>query len=383
VHYASELWWQFSPSGDASRTLRASLAALATACGFGLWKLMRPVPAPESLSLDSALAACRRILADSTDSSANAALLGDKRFLFDSEHEAFLMYQVSRRSWVTLGDPVGPAAKHEQLCWRFRELCDRHDSWPVYFQVSEESLALYVDMGLSLSQLGEDARVRLEHFSMSGAPRSRLRGSRNRLLKAGASCEVVPRGHLAPFIPALRRVSDAWLASKGISERSFSLGAFSADYLSNFDCAVVRIGQEIVAFANLWQAPAAREISVDLLRYDGRAPSGIVDYVLTELMMWAGTHGFEWFDLGVAPLPGLEDHPLATVWRQIGNLPFRHGEEFRGFAELRRYKSQFDPVWRPRYLACPGGLALPRILLDAAALISGSSRPLLQRRGAA
>jgi phosphatidylglycerol lysyltransferase len=37
---------------------------------------------------------------------------------------------------------------------------------------------------------------------------------------------------------------------------------------------------------------------------------------------------------------------------------------------LRQYKQKFAPVWHPKYLASPGGLALPRILADVTALIS-------------
>jgi len=38
---------------------------------------------------------------------------------------------------------------------------------------------------------------------------------------------------------------------------------------------------------------------------------------------------------------------------------------------LREYKEKFDPKWEVRYLASPGGLALPRILINIASLISG------------
>jgi phosphatidylglycerol lysyltransferase len=50
---------------------------------------------------------------------------------------------------------------------------------------------------------------------------------------------------------------------------------------------------------------------------------------------------------------------------------FRHGESFYSFRGLREYKDRFDPVWEPRYLASPGGLALPLILTDVASLIGG------------
>ena len=58
---------------------------------------------------------------------------------------------------------------------------------------------------------------------------------------------------------------------------------------------------------------------------------------------------------------------------------YQHGENFYNFQGLRRYKEKFDPVWEPRYLASPGGLALPRILANVTALISGGLKGVVAR----
>ena len=59
------------------------------------------------------------------------------------------MYQIAGRSWIALGDPVGPRAGAEELVWRFREMSDRHGGWTVFYQASGERLPLYVDLGLA------------------------------------------------------------------------------------------------------------------------------------------------------------------------------------------------------------------------------------------
>jgi phosphatidylglycerol lysyltransferase len=73
----------------------------------------------------------------------------------------------------------------------------------------------------------------------------------------------------------------------------------------------------------------------------------------------------------MAPLAGLENRALAPLWNRVGALVYRFGENFYNFQGLREYKEKFDPIWEPRYLASPGGLMLPRILANVAALISG------------
>lgn len=97
---------------------------------------------------------------------AHLARLGDKALLFNERRDAFLMYGVEGRSWVAMGDLGGHrATERRELAWRFRELCERHGGWPVFYQVHPEHLGLYVELGLTLLKFGEEARVRLADFA--------------------------------------------------------------------------------------------------------------------------------------------------------------------------------------------------------------------------
>ena len=81
----------------------------------------------------------------------------------------------------------------------------------------------------------------------------------------------------------------------------------------------------------------------------------------------------------MAPLSGLERRELAPLWSKVGAFLYRHGEHFYNFQGLREYKEKFDPVWQPRYLASPGGLALPRLLANVASLINGGLRGVVSK----
>jgi phosphatidylglycerol lysyltransferase len=61
----------------------------------------------------------------------------------------------------------------------------------------------------------------------------------------------------------------------------------------------------------------------------------------------------------------------------MATFVFRHGDDFYHFEGLRAFKEKFSPVWTPQYLACPGGLNIPQVLLDVNALISGGIGRLL------
>jgi phosphatidylglycerol lysyltransferase len=359
--------------------LRAAL--LVSVCGAALLllNLLRPArPEPVVASAEE-LDKAQAVIDSSDQTLANAALTGDKRLLFTPDHTAFVMYQIAGRSWIALGDPVGTGKRVEELVWRFRELSDRHGGWTVFYQASRERLAQYIDLGLAAFKLGEEARVPLADFSLEGSARAEPRQDHRRAVRDGATFEVVPASDVPALLPKLRAISDEWLRDKSTAEKHFSVGAFSDDYLRRFYVALVRREGEPVAFANLWAAGTKRELSVDLMRFGADAPRSAMDFLFAELMLWGRAQGYQWFNLGMAPLAGLEEHPLAPAWHRVGNFVFRHGEHFYNFEGLRHYKTKFRPIWEPKYLVAPGGIALPRILLDVSALIAGGIKELFAK----
>jgi phosphatidylglycerol lysyltransferase len=374
VPYRDELWWQFTLHGDAPRFLRASVGVFVAASTFGLARLMRPAlglpkpPTPEDLQRAEAL------LAQSDGTSGTLALLGDKSLLFHPGRSAFIMYGVSGRSWVAMGDPVGDPTVFPDIAWEFRELADRYSGLTIFYQASPEQLPLYLELGLRPLKVGEEASVPLAGFSLEGGSREALRQVRRDGERAGCRFELVPRERVPELLSDLKQVSDRWLASKHAREKGFALGRFSLDYVSRFPAAVVRLRGEIVAFSNVWMTGSKAEISPDLVRYRPDAPEGVMDYLLVELLLWGKTQGYQRVSLGMAPLSGLESRALAPLWGRLNTLAFRHGEHFDDFQALRRYKERFEPEWSPRYLVAPGGLVLPRVLTDIAALIAAGSR---------
>ncbi len=135
--------------------------------------------------------------------------------------------------------------------------------------------------------------------------------------------------------------------------------------------AVIEQGDRILAFANIWAGPQGVELSIDLMRYHRDAPTNAMEALFVHLMIWGRDAGYRWFALGMAPMSGFEDSPVASVWNRLGSFIYAHGEAIYSFQGLRAYKEKFNPVWEPHYLAYPGGLHLPRIMADVAALVAG------------
>jgi len=372
VPYAHELWWQFASDAHAPRSLRALALGTLALGAFALARLLRPAPPVAALPGAAELDRAAALAGAAPRASAFLALLGDKRLLFHESGEGFLMYGVHGRGWVAMGDPVSPSpAQRRELAWRFREEADRHGGFAIFYEVGGEDLPLYLDLGLQLRKIGEEARVPLADFTLAGSARAKLRQAVSRMEREGGRFELVPAAGVPPLLDELARVSDEWLASKSTREKRFSLGWFDRAYLARLPVALVRVEDRIVAFANVWAGSAREELSIDLMRHRSGAPGVVMDYLFAKLMLWGRDQGYRSFGLGMAPLAGLERHRLAPLWNQLGALLFRHGEHFYNFQGLHAFKDKFDPVWEPRYLASPGGLAGAFALGHVAALVSG------------
>jgi phosphatidylglycerol lysyltransferase len=110
------------------------------------------------------------------------------------------------------------------------------------------------------------------------------------------------------------------------------------------------------------------------MRYRHHAPDGVMESLFTHLMVWGRANEYRWFSLGMAPLSGFEESPVAPLWNRAGSFLYEHGEAVYNFQGLRLFKQKFNPVWEPHYLACPGGFGLARALTDITLLIAGGYR---------
>jgi phosphatidylglycerol lysyltransferase len=318
VEYTDSLWWRFAFGDDASRFLRATVGVVVLGLFFAAARLLRPAPPQPTESGRQELEKAYTIVRNSVEVSANLALLGDKRFLFNPEGDAFIMYAVEGRSWIAMRDPVGPDLRWPGLIWKFRELSDRYGGRTVFYEVGHERLHLYLDLGLSLLKLGEEARVPLTTFSLEGRTRKRLRYNKRKLEKEGCRFEVLQPESVVAHLDELKNISDAWLTEKSTREKGFSLGFFQSDYIRRCPVALVIRNERIEAFANLWTGAQLEELSLDMMRYLPEAAEGVMEFLFICLMLWGKEQGYRWFNMGMAPFSGLENRALAPLWNRLG-----------------------------------------------------------------
>ncbi len=372
VTYNDELWWRFLTDKQASGFLRAGLMlAILTMVVAGRSLLSSPGSHDHGPASPEDLTRARAVLDTAEEATPEAwlAMLGDKALLFSPSGNSFLTYRVRGRRWIVMGEPAGLKEERRELLWAFAGMADSYGGAAVFYSVSEAVLGDLATMGLAVRKVGETAVIEVADFSMEGKSKQNLRTAVNRAEREGGSFEVLPPGSVGPIVDELRAVSDAWLKMHEGTEKAFSLGRFDPAYLDLTPLAVVRSEGRIVAFANLLTAPD--EAAVDLMRYAPDAPHGVMDYLFTRCTQWAKDQGMARFDLGMAPLSGLEDRRMAPVFARVGALVYDEGGALYGFQGLRSYKAKFAPDWRSRFIAAPASTPLPLALLDVALLTSG------------
>lgn len=379
VEYSNRLWWQFELSAEAPRGLRAVLGLTIFSGAVALWSLMRPAKGFARATPDDALQKAIAIAARQDMSDANLVRMNDKSLMFSEDGRAFIMYGRQARSWIALFDPIGPRDAWPDLIWQFVEAARSCGCRPVFYQVSPAGLSYYADAGLRAFRLGELALMDLTTFHLKGGKWASLRQTVSRGQRDGLEFEMVEPEGVPLIVDALAAVSDSWLAHHRAKEKGFSLGAFDADYIAGQPVAILKVGGQIVAFANILVTDTLAEGSVDLMRFSPDAPKGSMDFLFVSLMESLRDRGFKTFNLGMAPLAGLSERRSSPVWDKIGRTVFEHGERFYNFKGLKAFKSKFHPHWQPRYMAAGGGINPVLALMDATFLIGGGVKGIVRK----
>ena len=372
VAYSHALWWQFEIDGQAPRSLRALTAIALLALGYGLWQLLRQPAGELAETTPEEIDRAAAIIRANPSSDACYALVGDKHLMFSPSGRSFLMFGKQGRSWVGLFGPFGDPREFADMVWQFIEMATDHGGRAAFYHVRPAALPLFLDCGLHLFKLGEHAHVELPGFNLKGASRANLRSGVNRAEREGLVFEVVAPAGTDAILPALKEVSDAWLAQHRSGEKAFSVGRFDEDYVRRLPVAVVRREDRIIAFANLLMTDAKDEAALDLMRYAPDAPPGTMDFLMARILLHMQAEGYRRFGLGMSPMAGMAERSGAPKWQRVARLVFEHGDRFYNFRGLRSFKDKFEPVWEARFLAAPRGLATAFILADVTTLIGGA-----------
>ena len=317
----------------------------------------------------------RRTTEDLLDSWATTGLApfvlaNDKNWWFAPDRSAVLAYRVIGRTAVVLGEAIGSDAGCLAAVHTFLEFCDGN-GWTVGFhQVTPEGRTTLARAGLQSLKIGESAIVPIEEFDLAAPKHKSLRSALRRVERSGCRIVVLPQPIESTTMDALRDVSDAWLASGGHRERTFTLGQFDPDYLrSTTVLALVDARDQIVAFVNLLPTYRSVNGNFDLMRRSADAPNGAMEALFVAMIERCRAQGLTGLDLGMVPFANPDQNSIAgRTLRAV----YESGRSVFNFEGLRSFKQKWDPKWEARYLCYETDADLPTL---AAAIARAGELP--------
>ncbi|WP_377269982.1 phosphatidylglycerol lysyltransferase domain-containing protein [Peterkaempfera sp. SMS 1(5)a] len=310
------------------------------------------------------------------DSLGYFALRRDKSVLFSPSGKAAISYRVVSGVMLASGDPVGDVEAWPGAIKIFLAEARAHAWVPAVMGCSELGGEVWTrEAGLDALELGDEAIVRTDDFSLSGRAMRNVRQMVKRIERNGYSCKVRRVAELSA--EERRRVVRAAALWRGTdTERGFSmaLGRFG----DPCDDAGLVVTAHRGAEPGQWEDPALGDlkavlhfvpwgvdgISLELMRRDRAADPGLNELLIVAALQAAPELGvkrvslnFAMFRSALARGERLGAGPVLRAWR--GLLVFL--SRWFQIESLYKFNAKFQPEWEPRFLVYPTARDLPRI----------------------
>ncbi len=370
VGFASDLWLRLTSLAPGARALRGATVLLGASSVFALVAILRSrLPVAGAAEIDHAL---ETIFATEGSRAGPLTVACGDKLVWRFEERGLLLYGTTGNYLVVFSDPVVSPGEERACLESFLDFAEGGGWEVVFYQLSPRWIPYLHDQGFSLFKLGEEALVDLRSFALDGKRFKSLRNMLHHVERAGATLRVLSTDEVGRRLAELRAVSDAWLATKHVPEKRFSVGFFSEAYLRRFPAIIAEDPSgKILGFASLMPGRRGGEASLDLMRYLPDAPAGVIDAILVHAFAWAREQGYSVFSLGMAPLSTVGESSRAPLWERLSRFLYRHGAYFYNFQGLRQYKQKFHPSWEPRYMGYKPPWEWPQAMGAVASLIAG------------
>ncbi len=275
----------------------------------------------------------------------------DKLFFFSEKQEAFIAYKAANNFAIVLEEPVCENLNSikAMVVREFERFCKQQGLKPAYYRVDFKGTEFFEHLGKKSMVIGQEAVMDLKTFTLEGKDRKSMRNAVNSLQKKGFITKVYEAPIKGGLLQKLKLVSDEWLISMDREELVFSQGMFDWDELKEQTIITLENADEqVLAFLNIIPDYAKGEATYDLIRKTADAPGGNMDVLIIELINYCKQHGYEYLNLGLAPMSGIDkarDLPERTI-----KFAYEKIQQFRHYKGLRDFKEKFDPEWQNKYL---------------------------------
>ncbi|WP_310719608.1 phosphatidylglycerol lysyltransferase domain-containing protein [Streptomyces lydicus] len=336
-----------------------------------LWAAFRSVRSTEAITEDDE-ERLRALLArhGDRDSLGYFALRRDKSVLFSPSGKAAVTYRVVGGVSLASGDPLGDPEAWPGAIEVWLAEAREHGWAPAVMGASEEGGTIYARHGLDALELGDEAIVETEEFTLAGRAMRTVRQAYNRIERAGYTVRIRRHEDIpAEEMDRLLRLADDW--RDGETERGFSMALGRLGDPGDGRCVMLECSDgngELRALLSFvpW---GAKGLSLDLMRRDRNSENGLMEFMVLELIQRAKEVEVTQLSLNFAMFRSVFERgsrlgagPVLRLWRSLLSFFSRWWQ----IESLYRANAKYRPIWEPRYLLFEKSTDLVRIGLASA-----------------
>ncbi|MEN3307168.1 MAG: lysyl-tRNA synthetase, class [Micromonosporaceae bacterium] len=332
----------------------------------------------------------RALLAESgeRDSLGYFATRRDKAVIFSASGKAAVTYRVVAGVALASGDPLGDPEAWGPAIEAWLGQAKEYAWTPAAMGASEEGATAFARAGLRAIELGDEAILHVEQFTLDGREMRPVRQAVHRVERAGYAVRIRRHAEIsATEMAHIIELADQWRDTE--TERGFSMALGRLGDPADGQCVLVEArdaqGREA---AVLSFTPWGRGgLSLDLMRRDRASDNGLVEFMVAALVREADRLGVRRISLNFAVFRSVFEEgarigagPVLRAWR--GLLLFFN--RWFQLESLYRSNVKFRPEWVPRFLCFDDVRDLAKVAVAsgiAEGFVVVPSLPTLLRRG--
>ncbi|WP_416967080.1 phosphatidylglycerol lysyltransferase domain-containing protein [Streptomyces sp. 4F14] len=299
------------------------------------------------------------------DSLGYFSLRREKSVVWSPTYKAAVTYRVVGGVSLASGDPLGDPEAWPGAIGPWLAQARAHGWIPAVMGAGEEAGNVYRRHGLDALELGDEAIVEVDEFTLEGRAMRTVRQAYNRVRRAGYTVRIrrheeVPGGELAGVV----RRAEEW--RDGATERGFSMALGRLGDPQDGRCVVVECfdaggaPRALLSFVP-W---GPHGLSLDLMRRDRDGDNGLMEFMVIELLRRGREFGITQVSLNFAMFRSVFERgarigagPVLRLWRSLLSFCSRWWQ----IESLYRANAKYRPIWEPRFLLFEKSADLPRI----------------------
>ncbi|MFI8290849.1 phosphatidylglycerol lysyltransferase domain-containing protein [Streptomyces sp. NPDC085614] len=303
------------------------------------------------------------------DSLGYFALRREKSVVWSASEKAAVAYRVVGGVSLASGDPIGDPEAWPGAIEPWLAEAREHGWIPAVMGASEEAGTIYARHGLDALELGDEAIVETDEFTLDGRAMRTVRQAFNRVKRAGYEVRIRRHEDIpADEMDALLRKADDW--RDGATERGFSMALGRLGDPQDGRCVMLECTDDegrlraVLSFVP-W---GPNGLSLDLMRRDRDAENGLMEFMVIELLQRAKEIGITQVSLNFAMFRSVFERgsklgagPVLRMWRSLLSFFSRWWQ----IESLYRANAKYRPIWEPRFMLFEKSADLLRIGLAA------------------